>query len=107
MKNATQTRPPRQRKPQVRSLKLLAPPMESGCNAVLRITAGKLVQTYFVDRIPSDWGEAFSLTKTDSGEVYHVHLTAEGHTCDCLGHSRWGHCKHADGIALLKSRSAL
>jgi hypothetical protein len=111
--NATATRPARQpRKPQPRSLRLLCPPMETGKNGILRITAGKLVQTYFLDRVPSDWGEGFALEKardaaTEARTVYHVHLTDEGHTCDCLGFLRWEHCKHADGVAVLKSRNAI
>src|SRR5262249_45363479 len=113
MSTSTPTAPVRQRKPrkpQPRSLVLLTPLMETGCNGVLRISSGKLVQLYFVDRVPTDWGEGCALEKVggeDAGAVYHIHLTDEGHTCDCPGFLRWNHCKHADGVAVLKSRGDL
>src|SRR5262245_29550395 len=99
--NATQERPVRQRKPrkpQARSILLLTPPNKHGRNGIVRITAGKQVQHYFLDRVPSDWGEGFALTKAaahlgDDTAIYHVHLTDEGPTCDCPGYLRWSHCK--------------
>ncbi len=97
------------RKPQPRSVALLVPLMDTGKNAVVRITAGKLAVTYFLDRIPSDWGEAFAFTKTAGGEQpYHVNLNADAPSCDCPGHLRWGtSCKHIGAIKVLKAQGKL
>jgi hypothetical protein len=41
--------------------------------------------TYFVRRIPADFGVGFELEKTGDAELRHVLLNAPGggHTCDC------------------------
>jgi hypothetical protein len=43
---------------------------------------------------------AFSVRKLiPDGETYHVRVSPEGWlACDCRGHERWGHCKHASCI---------
>jgi hypothetical protein len=34
-------------------------------------------------------------------DAYDVGLLADGEACDCVGHERWGHCKHVDALKLL------
>jgi hypothetical protein len=57
--------------------------------------------SYAVTRLdpdPAVASRAFRLQKAidQGGEVYDVHLSPEGWvSCDCPGHTRWGHCKHA------------
>jgi hypothetical protein len=98
---------PRTRKP-ARSIRLLARPGDGASRGCLEITVGPLRTTYHLERIPSDWGTAFELTKflAAGGEAYHVNLDplAEGGlrtSCDCLGHLQHGHCKHAEGLLAL------
>jgi hypothetical protein len=45
---------------------------------------------------PSIGRKAFRFRKlTGDGAVYDVCFTEHGPSCDCLGHLRWGSCKHA------------
>jgi hypothetical protein len=76
---------------------------------VVLITVGKETTHYRVQAIPSDFGDGFTVEKLDDSDptVYHVNLSAEGHTCDCKGFTRWSHCKHSDGLAALRSRGLL
>jgi hypothetical protein len=71
----------------------------------LCITQGKEKTGYYVRQIDADFGLAFSFTKfeTDQEEgtpsEYAVNVDERGndHTCECLGHIRWGHrhpCRH-------------
>jgi hypothetical protein len=102
-------RPARKPRPKpARSIKLLAKPGDGASRGCVEITVGKLTTTYHLERIPSDWGVAFELTKflADGGEVYHVNLDpfAEGGlrmSCDCLGHLQHARCKHAEGLLAL------
>jgi hypothetical protein len=60
---------------------------------------------YHLTRIPSDFGVAFELAKSEccGSETYHVSIGGaayNGNTCECKGFLRWGRtCKH---IASLK-----
>jgi hypothetical protein len=79
---------------------------------VIDITVDGKTARYFLRRVPSDFGEAFSLEKfasqgNEDGEVYHVLLEQDGFSCDCKGHLRWGHCKHSGAILKLKELSKL
>jgi hypothetical protein len=91
------------RKKPARSIRLVLRPNGDGRNGVVRITVGKESQDYFVSRIPSDFGTAFVLEKVgdEGGTAYNVNLAADRNLCDCQGHARWAHCKHADGLAAL------
>jgi hypothetical protein len=86
-----------------RSIRLAVPPNADGRNGVVRITVGQAAQDYFLSRIPSDFGTAFCLEKVgdEEGTAYNVNLAADRNLCDCQGHARWHHCKHADGLAAL------
>jgi hypothetical protein len=71
-------------------------------NGIVRITVGKTGTDYFVQRIPSDFGTAFRLTKVlDEHDSYAVNLDGDQRTCECKGNQRHGHCKHGDGLAAL------
>jgi hypothetical protein len=79
---------------------------------VIEITVDGKTASYFLRRVPSDFGEAFSLEKfTSQGneeqEVYHVLLEQDGFTCECKGFLRWGHCKHVGAILKLKELGKL
>lgn len=41
----------------------------------------------------------FKLEKSD-GTEYCIDITANPHTCECLGHLRWGHCRHVNGLKM-------
>jgi hypothetical protein len=52
-------------------------------------------------------GIGVSFVKED-GEKHDVFLNEAGHAaCDCRGHQRHGHCKHASLVELLKQRGEL
>jgi hypothetical protein len=89
-----------------RTVKLTLRPFEDS-PGVVRIQAGKVVTDYFLTRLACDYGFGFELEKIlpPDGEDgrYHVHFdpAEDGHSCSCKGFVRWGHCKHADGLAAL------
>jgi hypothetical protein len=92
-----------------RSIRLVLPLNGDARNGVVRITVGKAAQDYFLSRIPSDFGTAFVLEKVGDEEAtaYSVNLAADRNLCDCQGHARWAHCKHADGLAALVAAGKL
>lgn len=97
---------------QRRSVCWLEPPGPHGFG-VLEITACKLVIAYRCREIAQDFGpehRAFELHKLDecfepTDVVYHVLLDfgRQWHCCDCLGHTRHGHCKHCAALAALST----
>jgi hypothetical protein len=102
--NATATRAPRQRKPRPKPERRIGVALgfnAEGKNAVVNITVGKETDSYTVDRIAADWGQAFAVAKFGTEDSYHVNLDGEGRTCSCKGFTRWSRCKHADGMAVL------
>src|SRR5262249_52336889 len=104
---ATATRQARQRKPRVKPQRLVnlleAPTFDRP--GTVGLTMGKEVTFYEVAPIvEAAWGRAFCVRKQD-GTEYAVNLgdPAEGMnpSCDCLGHERWGGCKHRESLAAL------
>jgi hypothetical protein len=77
-------------------------------SGVLSLTVGKLVNDYFVNPLPADWGTAFRLEKFGSqgGEVYLVNLDRQSgrHSCDCPGGTYHGHCKHVEALLVLTAQ---
>jgi hypothetical protein len=70
--------------------------------------------TYSLFPIPSDFGTAFRLVKEEmvpfdpgvwelkATARYHVCLDGAETRCDCIGHEKHGHCKHASGLRKLR-----
>jgi hypothetical protein len=109
--NATTSAPARQRRQRVkpqRFVRLCVRP-EGASPGVVRITVGKEHADYFLTLIPADFGRGFTVEKVglDAAGKYAVNIDREKKTCDCKGHLRHGHCKHADGLAALIARGLL
>jgi hypothetical protein len=61
-----------------------------------------LVTDYTVLELPCEiGGRGFEVSNLSNLEIYHVHVHGRDRSCDCVGHLRHGHCKHADGLARL------
>jgi hypothetical protein len=73
---------------------------QNGNGLDVRIRTPRDNSAYRVSGVESDFGRGF-LFENESGESYHVHLDGEDRSCECTGHLRHGHCKHADGILAL------
>ena len=75
----------------------------SARSGVLRIAQGKEVFAYALREIEPGYAErAFQFDRLDAeggklvvGEVYHVAVEREGHSCDCRGFVAHGVCKHS------------
>jgi hypothetical protein len=100
------------RKPQTRIARL----MTLGQSQVLGLTAGKNTTFYKLEKLASDFGTAFRLSKADNGdgapEVYDVNLMAGGRsTCECKGHLAHAHkgtvCKHIASLFQLQKQGKL
>lgn len=103
MSNATATAAPRQRKPRPkpeRRIRLCVKP-EGISSGLVRIRVGKVESDYYLTEMAADFGRGFRLEKVGGDEVYHVNADGDTKSCDCKGHSRHGHCKHADGLSAL------
>jgi hypothetical protein len=78
----------------------------------VRITRGRAAHDYVLRELPAADGRGFAVEKIDptvpaaDRAVYHVFLHHNGRdrSCDCLGFTSWGRCKHADGLAALLTR---
>jgi hypothetical protein len=77
--------------------------------AIIAITVGKKQDVYMVKGIPSDWGNAFELTKLQQPEpvLYHCNLDRQGQICTSIGFERYGYCKHVASLCELLERGAL
>jgi hypothetical protein len=84
--------------------------------AFLTLHVGGKETDYLIRPIPSNFGEAFELTKlepTDDGpaelgDVYHVLIESEFNaSCECKGFLRWSHCKHLDSLKALRERGVI
>jgi hypothetical protein len=110
MQTTTAT-PTRQRKPRVKPVRkvgIAVHPSEVNPFAVVRISEGKKTDHYLVQRIASDWGTAFEVTKLAAELApYHVCLAGADSTCDCKGNQRHGHCRHVEGLTALTNAGKL
>ena len=76
--------------------------------AALVITQRGEATAYHLDRLESDWGEAFALDK--GGATYHVMIGGEAPGCDCPDGTFRGHlrpCKHYAALAALKKQGRI
>lgn len=71
------------------------------------------VDVYWLDAVPSNFGDGFRLTKAvpnsndSEPDHYDVHLSDEGHTCECRGFLRHGHCKHIHSLVALRDQGKI
>jgi hypothetical protein len=103
MSEITTTRKPRQRRKPERFCNVTR--AQEGTRT-LTLRVGNQTDTYDLLEVRADYGHGFELTKAD-GTVYHINLDGLTRFCDCKGHSRHGHCKHADSLAALEAASRL
>jgi hypothetical protein len=114
MATSTQSRKPV--KP-ARTVVLLSRPDPIGLLAIL---TGTDRTDYLLERVPADFGAAYSLTKLElvqvepgvheqrQAEPYHVHFDRTlGDSCDCKGFVAHRHCKHRDALAELIGQGLL
>ena len=100
-------RRPRRVKPKDRGMRLLCG------GAALELREGKVRTLFLLSAIPSDWGSAFRLTKVthhqrgDGDDEYSVNIDGEGGTCECMGFSRHGHCRHVEALVTLAKAGRL
>jgi hypothetical protein len=79
----------------------------------LLLTVGKKRFGYYVFPLASDFGRAFKLVKfscdveADGATEYDICLDGHRTHCDCKGHQRHGHCKHAESLAVLVAQGSL
>jgi hypothetical protein len=94
---------PRQRKRRVKPARFICLRLKPhGLNSgVVEITVGKEKTEYLLAELAADYGRGFELEKIGSDEAYQVNIDTDKRRCNCKGHERWGHCKHADGWAAL------
>ena len=102
---------PRVRKPRPkpeRRIRLTVPLNDEGQNGIVNIAIGKDVAEYYLNRIPADYGQGFTVEKIGgTDDAYQVNIDGDSKTCSCKGHGRWNHRKHADGLAALQQAGKL
>ena len=113
---ATTTKAHSRRKPE-RRIRLIRP-IQDGMGAV-QITIGGEPHNYLILPFPSDFGSAFRLIKQElvpqtegfyelkDTARYHVNLNGPLSTCECLGFCKHGHCKHVEGLTVLRQRNLI
>jgi hypothetical protein len=96
----------------------LIKPVQDGRGAV-QITVGGEPHNYLIFPLPSDFGSAFRLIKQElvpqtegfyelqDTARYHVCLNDQQSTCECLGFLRHNHCKHVEGLTVLRQRGLI
>jgi hypothetical protein len=98
-----------------RSIKLLSWDADRRAG-VLQITEGGKVDLYHVARTDSDFGNAFEVDKVEMDSSvgdyvsianYDVLIDGRRSTCDCLGFSRFGYCRHIQGLAVLIAKGRI
>lgn len=112
---ATVQKPKTPSKPR-RTVRLCIAACEVNPYNLILVKVGTQSDEYLVRRIPSDFGDAYTVKKllpvddldgSLAGERYDVNLSDEGSTCDCPGHLRHSHCKHVDALIALRQAGKL
>jgi hypothetical protein len=92
--------------------------IQDGMGAV-QITIGGEPHNYLILSLASDFGAAFRLIKQELMPVepgmwelkdtarYNVNLNGQQSTCECLGFCKHGHCKHVEGLTVLRQRNLI
>jgi hypothetical protein len=103
-------KPSKSRKPQPRHINI-SRPVNGNFAIALFIGEGAKAKRYcyYLEPIPADFGLGFRLEKfsneVEEGEPseYHVNIDPQHghHTCECMGHQRWHHCKHVEALVSL------
>ena len=114
MSTATKSR---QRVKPERRIRLIKP-IRDGMGA-LQITIGGEPHNYLIFTLQSDFGAAFRLIKQElvpqeegffeleDVARYNVCLNGPQSTCECVGFCRHGHCKHVEGLMVLRQRGLI
>ena len=96
----------------------LVKPIQDGMGA-LQISIGGEPHNYLILPLPSAFGSAFRLIKQElvpqtegyyelkDTARYHVNLNGQQSTCECLGFLKHNHCKHVEGLAVLRQRGLI
>ena len=92
-------------KPAPRSVGIVSLP-EGDAPGCIRITDKGKTAFYRFREIPADFGRGFHLEKVDPEDdgmehEYDVNVDYGRSTCDCIANSRWGKCRHVDGLKAL------
>lgn len=81
---------------------------------ILHVTDARSEKGYYVDRLASEYGAAYRLTKLirKAGEPDHYDVCLDGDeaTCECLGHLKHGHktvCRHVAALRCLRQRGSI
>ena len=108
----------RTRKQPERRIRILHPISDNSAG-VIAITVDNKEDVYAVRRIAADFGVAFHVIKGELVEEpdetlhlrdaahYDVCLNGPQSTCECKGFLRHGHCKHMDGLTVLRQRGLI
>jgi hypothetical protein len=107
MSSVTQARP---RVKPARHVGWLFQPDASEAKGSITIQVGRSETVYYLDPIPADFGRGFTLAKQDGTDTYAVNLHGGPYNtnlCDCLGHTKWGHCKHTEALLALEKAGRL
>jgi hypothetical protein len=105
--NATTSAPARQRKPRPkpqRFIRIEVRPGDNGGLGIVRITVGKEHADCFLTELPADFSRGCTVEKIGlhcDEPPHHVNIDTDKKSCECKGFLKWGHCKHADGLAAL------
>jgi hypothetical protein len=115
MSNSAKIRSRRKPERQVR----LTMPIRDNLMGGVQITIGKVRHNYTILPIPSDFGVAFRLIKSElvrqpegfyelkDTARYDVLLNGEQSTCECKGFLKHHRCKHVEGLTVLLQRGLI
>ena len=89
--------------------------VRGGDRTTLSLSINGVETLYYLETMPSDFGNAFRLTKVKGeydglrrlDEPYDVLLSGNESSCTCKGHTYRGHCKHVDGLTVLRQRNLI